>query len=175
MIIHTLGPQETDSNDAAHYYVQQKLAGKAQITLHDSYAEIIQCFSQYQNDFFLVPTAFKSAALNITWGELHYQYLDQLLLQDCFMHRLNPLVIIENCTRKNGIAYSHPATAKLLTSKVKLQHMRYSSSKYLAYQQYLCDGQYVLTNEKNIALSPNEKIVARYEPQMIWSLYQIKG
>ncbi|KRL00864.1 hypothetical protein [Liquorilactobacillus capillatus] len=175
MIIHTLGPQETDSNDAAQYYIQHNALSKAQIVLSASYTDIINALPQYQNDFLLIPTAFKSVALNLTWGELHYQYLDQLELKDCFIHRLNPLVMIEHCQRKSGIAYSHPATAKLLAAKVHPQQMYYSASKYLAYQQYLHDGQYTLTNEKNIVLSSEEKIIARYEPQMIWSLYQIKG
>lgn len=175
LIIHTLGPQETDSNDAAHYYLSKSSDKKGQIILHNSYEEIISTFAKYKNEFFLIPTAFKSVTLNMTWGELHYHYLDQLILKNCFIHRLNPLVIIERCDRKNGIAYSHPATAQLLTSRIHSCQVRYSPSKYLAYQQYLKDGQYTLTNEKNIVLSSKEKIIARYEPQMIWSLYQIKG
>ncbi|WP_057875351.1 hypothetical protein [Liquorilactobacillus aquaticus] len=175
MIIHTLGPQETDSNDAAHYYLDRNTSIKAQIILHNSYEEIINTFPKYRNEFFLVPTAFKSAKFNMSWGELHYRYLSQLILKDCFLHSLNPLVVLENCGQKNGIAYSHPATAQLLITHVQPSQIRYCPSKYLAYQQYLQDGQYSLTNERNISLSSNEKILARYESQMIWSLYQIKG
>ena len=174
MKIHTLGPYATDSNAAAIQYNQSKMNCYL-IELHASFEEIVANLAKYQNDYLLLPAAFKSRQMAVSWGELHYQYLDQLELVDSFQNPLAELVIVENTKRKTGIGYTHAATAHLLATKTNLKNIKCCKSKYEAYQKYLIDGQYVLTNFKNITLNSDEKIGYRVTPKMIWCLYLIKN
>lgn len=175
MLIHTLGPAETDSYAAAQHYCQTHPKEHAHVFLHASFEEVLTQLTAYRGGaYLLLPAAFKSKMLKLSWGELHYDLLDQLQLIDCFIYQLAPLVIIENQTRLTGIAYSHAATAKLLAKTVTPQKIKCCASKYLAYQQFLQDGQYVLTNQKNVELHSDDRIIAHFKPDMVWCLYQIK-
>ena len=53
--------------------------------------------------------------------------------------------------------------------------MVYTSSKYEAYQRYLVDGRYALTNKYNLILGQGEVVEQEYHVKMIWALYRIKG
>lgn len=129
---------------------------------------------QFGGDFLLIPTAFSSKALNLSWGQWHYRNLNQLILKDAFIFKLNKMVLLENQQKKTQIAYTHAALADLLQQFVPEAKIKCTASKYLAYQKYLIDGQFVLTNEKNVNLRPTEKIIKRFSPKMIWAVYQIK-
>ena len=109
----------------------------------------------------------------MSWGELHYQYLERLKLIDSFQNPLDELVIVENLNNKTGIGYTHAATANLLLTKTNLKHVDCCKSKFEAYQKYLIDGQYVLTNRKNLKLTEHEVISYRTQPMMIWCVYLI--
>lgn len=174
MIIHTLGPKETDSNAAAQYFVQNILKQSAKIALHPSFEELFTKMEQFGGDFLLIPTAFSSKTLNLSWGQWHYRNLEQLILKDAFIFKLGEMVLLKNRQRSTGIAYTHAALADLLQQYVPQAKIKCTASKYLAYQKYLIDGQFVLTNEKNIKLQSNEKIIKRFSPRMIWAVYQIK-
>lgn len=177
MIIHTLGPEATDSHDAAQYYLQGK-NGVRHIVLHDRFEEIINHLNNYQGECLIIPAAFKSFRNHMDWADLHYAYLGRLQLIDCFRHPLNQLVIIRRLTAIHNIAYTHPATATLLKSYLQAIHshavIEYTDSKYLAYQKYkTTQAHFVLTNLQNVQLSADEKIERTYAPDMVWCVYQI--
>lgn len=91
------------------------------------------------------------------------------------MTHLDPLVIVKRTDIHNGIGYTHAATAQLLAQTIgNGVDVKTASSKYRAYQLYQSqNAEYVLTNEKNVTLQANEKIVKRLTPSMVWCLYQI--
>lgn len=175
MKIHTLGPSATDSYAAATQYNKEELLGKAKIIGHPSFENILTNLNAYSRDYLLIPAAFKSLKLQESWGDIHYEKLDQMELENCFMTNLDPLVVVKNTDVNNGIGYTHAATKQLLEQTVGngIEVMT-APSKYDAYQRYLAnDAEYVLTNEKNVTLNSNEKIIKRLTPSMVWCLYQI--
>lgn len=177
VIIHTLGPEETDSCDAAHYYLREK-KGTGRIMLHACFEDVIDHLEDYQGDYFIIPAAFKSGRNHMDWADFHYAHLKQLTLVTCFCHRLNPLALVRRHTATNPVAYTHPATAVLLENYLENVHdsveIKYADSKFLAYQRYTAEqAHYVLTNLHNVRLSDNENIERIYTPDMIWCVYQI--
>lgn len=91
--------------------------------MHNSFEEILLNLAQYKNDYLIIPAAFKSEELKMSWGELHYQYLERLKLIDSFQNPLDELVIVENLNNKTGIGYTHAATSNLLLTKTNLTHI----------------------------------------------------
>lgn len=176
--IHTLGPAATDSCQAAQYYIKHYLKKQTQqsvrVVLHPSFEKLFEQFSLLANDLLVIPAAFCSRKLNLTWGEWHYRNLSKLELQDSFIYPLAPMVLLENMASTSQIAYTHAALSDLILQFIQPQKLRCSASKYAAYQEYLVDGQYVLTNEKNVKLRSTEKVLQRFTPQMVWTVYQIK-
>ncbi|MET1248869.1 hypothetical protein ABWW58_08795 [Sporolactobacillus sp. STCC-11] len=177
MIIHTLGPEATDSCRAARYY-QSAHPGDIRIVLHDCFEGIIEHFDDYQGDYFMIPAAFKSCHEHLDWADIHYTHLDQLKLVTCFCYALDPLVLIRRLRPTMDVAYTHPSTAALLKNYLRsIQDqsvIHYTDSKYLAYQNYkTAQAHYVITNQKNVQLGDNEKIERTYTPDMVWCLYQI--
>lgn len=171
MLIHTLGPEETDSATAAQSYLAHH---PGQLQLHTSFEELLRRLRNFAGDYLLLPTAFHgNQTLPLSWGQVHYRYLDQLELKEAFVTELDEMVILENIARPTGLAYSHPATADLLAQTVKAE-IQFSPSKYQAYQAYQKNGRYVLTSRKLVDLRPSERILKRFQVKMIWSLYLIK-
>ncbi|MDN7145606.1 hypothetical protein QS460_06650 [Liquorilactobacillus mali] len=174
MRIHTLGPKQTDSYAATKYYVNQHLMNQGvEIELHTSFEKIIAQMSKYQGEYIVIPAAFKSKELGVDWGDFHYRNIERLKLITSFIFEISPLVLLKNSRCNSGIAYTHAALADLLRQVVEPAEIRCAKSKYLAYQEYLEDGQYVLTNTKNIHLRENEIILKKFSPQMVWVVYQI--
>ncbi|MQS53148.1 amino acid biosynthesis protein [Companilactobacillus mishanensis] len=174
MKIHTLGPRETDSYAAAKQYNNKECQGKAEIVGHSSFERILDNLTRYSNDYLLIPAAFKSKQMRASWGDIHYEMLDNLELENCFMTNLDPLVVVQRTDAKNDIGYTHAATAQLLEKVVGDVDVKTAASKYQAYQLYKdTDAEYVLTNEKNVALKSDERVIKRMTPSMVWCLYKI--
>ena len=173
-VIHTLGPQQTDSNRAAEYFVQKHSDQDWTISLHASFEHILMNLSDYAGDQLLIPAAFQSKQLQLAWGDVHYLYLRQLALKETFIYDLDPLVLLENTLVANQVGYTHAATARLLEQYIPDVQVQTAPSKYLAYQEYRKNGQYALTNEQLITLMPYERQIARIEVPMVWCRYQIK-
>lgn len=175
MHIHTLGPAATDSNHATVVYLQRhpELAGS--VMLHDRFETILKQLTKWPDDLVIMPAAFQSDLWQESWGEVHYAFSDQLALIDSFIQPLDPLVIVENKQRQTGIGYTHAATGKLLERTVALDQLLTTPSKVAAYQRYQIDGQYVLTNERNVTLTTTDIVVKRIEVNMVWCVYRING
>ncbi|MFT8361567.1 MAG: hypothetical protein ABF586_00525 [Sporolactobacillus sp.] len=179
MLIHTLGPEATDSYQAAAYYIEET-ACDGQICLHACFDEIINHLDNYRGDYLIIPAAFKSNQAHCDWADFHYTYLDRLTLVTCFRHPLDPLILIQRQNPVSSAAYTHPSTAALLERYLLETGERlaicYTDSKYLAYARYIdTKARYVLTNQRNSHLSPQEKVVRRYTPDMVWCLYKIQN
>jgi len=171
-VINTLGPKQTDSYRAGRYWLSKnKLAGK--IKLHTSFEGLLQNLDKYRGQLLLVPTAFKSEKLALDWGELHYQNLDKLNLIDCFKYDLDELVLVENKEVTSKKAYTHRATISLLAQIDDIEIICVAS-KYEAYQRFIKDGRYVLTNQKNLGKLVSEVIIKHFSVSMIWAVYRIK-
>lgn len=61
----------------------------------------------------MIPAAFKSPKLQESWGDIHYEKLDQMELENWFMTYLDPLVVVKRTGGDNGIGYTHAATKQL--------------------------------------------------------------
>ncbi|KRM88780.1 hypothetical protein [Liquorilactobacillus vini] len=176
MRVHTLGPAETDSNQAAQYFVANLIQEAGEIILHPSFEQLFVELPQLAGDYLLIPTAFRSSQLNLSWGQWHYRNLNQLTLKNAFIFPLAPLVLLENTQNSNNLADTHAALADLLSQIIPTAQINCSASKYLAYQKYrLTDSRYVLTNQRLVQIRPFERIIKKFEPQMIWAVYHIKG
>ncbi|MFD1671985.1 amino acid biosynthesis protein [Agrilactobacillus yilanensis] len=172
-VLHTLGPSSTDSSAAAEYYVKNQ-APDAEIQLHHSYEEILAHLSDYSGEHLLIPAAFQSRQLHETWGDIHYCELSTLNLLTSFTTQLDELLLVENQNATNHIAYTHAATAKLLTQNLETVTIKTAVSKYQAYQNYRQNqARYVLTNAKNLEMQANDQILRTWHPKMVWCLYEI--
>ncbi len=176
--IHTLGPKETDSFAAAHYFAQQQ-SEDVSIILHDSFETIFKHLTRYSGDLLLLPAAFKSKRIHSDWADIHYRFLTQLKLIDSFIYQLSDLVLIENQQFSINQSFIHAATESLLTTYLKEKkqttNIQFSSSKYFAYYDYrLKNARYVITNLKNVKLRKTEAIKKNYRVNMLWSVYKIR-
>lgn len=172
-IIHTLGPDSTDSSAAAAYYVQTQQPD-AKVCLHPSYEGILTHLTAYRGSCLLIPAAFQSRQLHETWGDIHYCELNTLNLKTSFTTTLDALLLVENQQASNNNGYTHAATAKLLTQTVPSVTVKTAVSKYQAYQNFRkTQARYVLTNAKNLILQPTDRIIKRWQPKMVWCLYDI--
>lgn len=115
MKIHTLGPKQTDSSEACDYYRNKNLPD-AKIMLHQSFESVLEHLEEYRGDLFVVPAAFASETLHLTWGTMHYRYLDRLDVEASFIYPLAEMVCIKSRKRHTGIGYTHAATKDLLKS-----------------------------------------------------------
>lgn len=174
MIIHTLGPRETDSYQAAMTYIRKRKLN-AKIILHPSFEEIYQQLEGLRDDYLIVPAAFRNQQGD-SWGDLHYRYIKQLNLVDSLVTELDPLVLLQREKTASLVAYTHAATIELVRENIDEQIKIVTvPSKYTAYQQFLNNGRYVLTNRKFIRLVNGIKVKQEYAAQMLWGIYQIGG
>ncbi len=173
MKIHTLGPKQTDSSEACDYY-RNKNFPDAKIMLHQSFESVLEHLEEYRGDLFVVPAAFASETLNLTWGTMHYRYLDKLDVEASFIYPLAEMVCIKSRKRHTGIGYTHAATKDLLKKYAPNARLVSAASKYRAYERYLKDGEYVLTNKKNMVETDEAEILAEFQVKMVWCVYRIK-
>ena len=141
MKIHTLGPKQTDSSEACDYY-RNKNFPDAKIMLHQSFESVLEHLEEYRGDLFVVPAAFASETLHLTWGTMHYRYLDKLDVEASFIYPLAEMVCIKSRKRHTGIGYTHAATKDLLKKYAPNARLVSAASKYRAYERYLKDGEY---------------------------------
>lgn len=172
MILHTLGPKETDSNMAAIWYAKRH--SEIKIQLHDNFLEVLNHLTDFQGDMVLIPMAYQDAEGN-SLGDYHYRLLRQMQLVDVFLTKLDPIVVLENQGPSHKL-YTHPATMEIAKQYQNNYEIELTDSKYAAYQNYQKDGKLVITNQKNIqVLAPNEKIIKTIHSKMGWCIYQIGG
>ena len=134
MKIHTLGPKQTDSSEACDYYRNKNLPD-AKIMLHQSFESVLEHLEEYRGDLFVVPAAFASETLHLTWGTMHYRYLDRLDVEASFIYPLSEMVCIKSRKRHTGIGYTHAATKDLLKKYAPNARLVSVSSKYRAYER----------------------------------------
>ena len=132
MKIHTLGPKQTDSSESCDYYRNKNLPD-AKIMLHQSFESVLEHLEEYRGDLFVVPAAFASETLHLTWGTMHYRYLDRLDVEASFIYPLAEMVCIKSRKRHTGIGYTHAATKDLLKKYAPRARLVSVSSKYRAY------------------------------------------
>ncbi|MCH3922623.1 amino acid biosynthesis protein [Limosilactobacillus sp.] len=174
MIIHTLGPEQTDSYAAALVYQHQHSVADCQIVLHPSFDALYHHLADYPSDYLLVPAAYRSRA-GLSWGDLHYRYLNQLTLVDSLITQLDPLVLVQDPQRARAVVYTHAATADLarqhLPGNVRLE---LAPSKYLAYQAFRRYGGYALVSQKLVDPTAGVRILQHFPARMLWSVYLIE-
>ena len=174
MIIHTLGPGETDSYQAAVTYIRKRKLN-AEIILHPSFEEIYRQLEQLRDDYLIIPAAFRNQQGD-SWGDLHYRYIKQLNLVDSLVTELDPLVLLQREKTSSLVAYTHAATIELVRESVDEQVKIVTvPSKYVAYRLFINNGRYVLTSRKFIRLMSGVKVKQEYATQMLWGVYQIGG
>ncbi|MHA8110808.1 hypothetical protein ACYATP_04825 [Lactobacillaceae bacterium Melli_B4] len=178
-ILHTLGPDTTDSYKAAEYFkTNNDNYQRTAIQLHDSFEAIYEHLADFSGDLFLVPVAYNDKNGD-NWGTNNYRYWKQLKIVDTFHLPTMPMLLVENLALTNHTAIIHAATQELLDHFERSTNQKlatdYVPSKPLA-QQAFEDGQYQYAIFSQQAFSPHGsfKVLQEYQPEMIWCLYQIK-
>lgn len=174
-IIHTLGPESTDSVAAAAHIPDED---EHQLILHDSFDEIIANLDQFRGDYFLVPAAYQSKQSDFGWRELSYQYWDQLTLASVYHHPLKTMCLIENPDFEQDKAIVHPATTNLLNSYLSKKELtipiHYAGSKASAYERFVRDRyRFSIVSQDVLEPQSNYRILKSYHPDMVWCLYHI--
>lgn len=170
-MIHTLGPKTTDSYDAATHIPG---VDHPEIQLHPNFDEIIAALADYAGDQFLLPVAYQSARPDFGWRELCYEYSSQLELRQVFHRHLQAMVLIENPHYQKDAAIIHPATENLLRHQLGAGDypVDYAGSKAQAYEDYQTQGYRYCITSANL-LPANTPVLAKFEPDMVWCLYDI--
>ncbi|MBS9335390.1 hypothetical protein LQZ24_02700 [Fructobacillus sp. M1-13] len=178
--IHTLGPKETDSN-----LVASKLEAEdpnyqgLSIQLHFDFATIYANLDKYQGDYFLVPVGYQGPAGD-TWTSQHYANWQKLSIQKTWASPTMEMLLVENSEQKNGKAVSHKTTTALLKDFADRKQITlaidYVPAKPVAANCFLNgDYQYAIFSQNAEAdLKATHHIMERFQPEMIWCLYQIK-
>ena len=179
MIIHTLGPESTDSFAAAETLLNSE---EDDIVAYPSFDTILHQIEQLKGDCVLFPVAFQSARRSYGWKEFNYDYWEQIELVRVFAKRTKPMVLIKNNARRENSAAIHPATKIFLEkylNKMKEEiPILFTDSKVKAWAAFQKKGlKYTIISED---VYENEKcsdyeLIERYEPEMVWCLYKIKN
>lgn len=178
MRIHTLGPESTDSYAAAQTLVQEE----DEIVGYPSFDNLLHHLPNLIGEHILFPVAFKSARREYGWKEFNYDYWDQVELVKVFPKRTKPMLLVKNNHRSENRAIIHPATTIFLEKYLKKrgEHtpITFTDSKYKAWTafrkkqlKYTIISEDVYEKEKQDGFTIEE----RYEPEMVWCLYKIKG
>ncbi|MDF7637338.1 hypothetical protein PT274_03555 [Leuconostocaceae bacterium ESL0958] len=178
--IHTLGPNSTDSYHAAcrltaadpHYQ-------GATIRCHDSFEAIYQNLAQWPGDYFLVPVAYQDAS-GTSWTNNNYRYSKVLKIVHTFAQPLLPLLLVENTAVQNQRMVLHAATdalrEKLAAERGQAITAQYYSSKPLVAAAFASGQfQYGIFSEASFQDGADYQIIDRYQPEMVWCLYQIQA
>lgn len=178
MIIHTLGPEGTDSYAAAQTLVS---AEEDDIVGYPSFDTILHQLDHFKGECVLLPVAFQSARKPYGWKEFNYDYWDRIELLSVFSKKTKPMVLVENKLRKEDSAMIHPATAIFLEKYLDRMNesipITYTDSKIKAWTAFQKKGlKYTIISED---VFENERtddyqLIERYEPEMVWCLYKIK-
>ncbi|MCF6514600.1 hypothetical protein GSH19_00165 [Lactobacillus sp. S2-2] len=175
MKLHTLGPNTTDSY-CAYLYWKDKSISDIKLVMHNSFEEIYNNLSNYKNDLFLVPTMYRDRYFD--WATYHYQYLDQLNIYDTFVLDTKPMILIKNKQIKNQKIGLHRATEPFLNnfeSETAINLKReFTNSKSIALEKFSNNElEYAIVTESNQIKQSDFEIIKRYEPKIIWCVYQI--
>ncbi|EXJ22701.1 hypothetical protein ADIAL_1816 [Alkalibacterium sp. AK22] len=178
MIIHTLGPDSTDSYAAAQSLISSE---EDDIVGYPSFDAIIHQLEQLKGDCVLFPVAFQSARKAYGWKEFNYDYWDKVELMHVFSKKTKPMVLIENSRRTEDRAMIHPATTifleKYLSRTQETIPITFTDSKVKAWTAFQKKGlKYTIISEDVYEEEKNSyyQLVERYEPEMVWCLYKIK-
>ncbi|MBS9337850.1 hypothetical protein [Fructobacillus parabroussonetiae] len=179
-ILHTLGPAETDANLVAnHLKDEDPHYQNVTIQLHPDFASIYAQLTQYRGDYFLVPVGYQGPAGD-SWTSQHYAHWQELTIQKTWAAPTMEMLLVENTEQKNGKAVSHKTTTALLQDFAKQEQrsltIDYVPAKPLAADAFLKGlHQYAIFSQNaEQKLQAKHQIIARFQPEMIWCLYQIK-
>ncbi|MCI1986033.1 MAG: hypothetical protein LKJ69_04110 [Lactobacillus sp.] len=172
-IVHTLGPESTDSYAAA-----TTLGGEYDIQLHDNFDTVIAHLSDYVGETLLLPAAYQSQKPDFGWRELAYQYWQRLKIKTVFALPLKPMCIVENPDYQLAKAVVHPATENLLSSYLEAHELQvgieYAGSKTQAYRDFCAtQARFTVASVGTFEPGPHAVVRATFEPEMVWCLYQI--
>lgn len=177
MIIHTLGPNSTDSYAVAESLLQSEDDG---IVEYPSFDSLLHNLDQLSGQHVLFPVAFKSARKDYGWKEFNYDYWDKVELVKVFQKKTKPMLLIKNKYYKQDRAMIHPATTiflkKYLIKENENTVIEFADSKYKAWSVFCKkDLKYTIISEDVFEKEKKEAytIEERYEPVMVWCLYKI--
>lgn len=186
MILHTLGPKETDSFKAAKYVKSRLFPNKfIDIKLHDSFDDIYENLENEKKDLMLVPVAYRSSTSNSNWIDNNYKYWDKINIIKTFSLPTMPMAFIKRDIKNNKIIL-HPATIAYLREFEEKHNLKLDSyfekSKPFVLDKFAKENfEYAIISEnilkkrfENKLIDFDYKILYRYEPKMIWCIYQIK-
>ena len=178
--IHPLGPKETDSNLAAQHLIEDDPHYRnLSIQLHPDFASIYRHLDQYRGDYFLVPVGYQGPDGD-TWTSQHYAHWQQLTIQKTWASPTMEMLLVENTDQKNGRAVCHKTTTALLDDFSRQSGIElvidFVPAKPLAADAFL-SGNYqyaIFSQNAEKSLKKEHQVLKRFQPEMIWCLYQIK-
>ncbi|MCC5893937.1 MAG: hypothetical protein JJU16_00615 [Alkalibacterium sp.] len=179
MIIHTLGPESTDSYAAAKTLLNSE---EDDIVGYPSFDTILHHLEELKGDCVLFPVAFQSARRSYGWKEFNYDYWENIELMQVFAKKTKPMVLIENSARRENSAMIHPATTIFLQKYLKKVKedipITFTDSKVKAWTAFQNKGlKYTIISEDVYEKEKcnDYQLIERYEPEMVWCLYKIKN
>lgn len=178
MIIHTLGPESTDSFGALLSIVESS----KKIVCHKSFDDIIENLHLFVDEYIFLPTAYQSHKRDYGWKDFNFQYWNQIELMTVFARPTKPMVLLKNKRWESDKAIIHPATKifieKYLNRMGEHTTMMFAKSKFSAWEIFKRDSlKYTIISLENFKDKdyPNYSIIEEYTPQMIWCLYKVRG
>ncbi|MBS9336339.1 hypothetical protein [Fructobacillus papyrifericola] len=179
-LIHTLGPKETDANLAARTLQDEDPHYRGlPIQLHPDFSSVYANLATYKGDYFLVPVGYQGPAGD-SWTSQHYAHWQELSIQKTWAAPTMEMLLVENTEVQNGKAVSHKTTTALLddfaSQNMLSLDVDYVPAKPLAADSFLKgDYQYAIFSQNaEVKLKASHRIIERFQPEMIWCLYQIK-
>ncbi|MFC6464690.1 hypothetical protein ACFP65_06790 [Marinilactibacillus sp. GCM10026970] len=176
-MIHTLGPESTDSYAAAKSLIKSE---EDDIVAYPSFDNLIHNIELLKGEYVLFPVAFKSARREYGWKEFNYDYWDKVELVEVFQKKTKPMVLVKNKEHSENTAMIHPATTiflkKYLESIEDPTLITYTDSKYKAWTAFCKKNlKYTIISEDVFEKEryPEHEVEERYEPVMVWCLYKI--
>ena len=179
--IHTLGPRETDSYLAAQGLTDEDpLYQHFSIQLHHDFSSIYENLDNYHGDYFLVPVGYQGPAGD-TWTSQHYAHWQELIIKKTWSTKTMEMLLVENTEQSNSKSVSHRTTKTLLQEFAEQNDLPvqidYVPAKPLAADAFL-SGNYqyaIFSQNAEKKLQQHHRILARFQPEMIWCLDQIKS
>ncbi|WP_348921673.1 hypothetical protein [Enterococcus rotai] len=175
MIINTLGPVGSDSYRVAKTLIDVH----DEINIYSSFDEIIAKIDDMENQYILIPTAYRSALSEYDWKDFNFEYWERMDLANVFHRKTKIMMLVENAKFKKDCAIIHPATSIYMKKYIAKQYLNskieFASSKCKAYERFVkFDYRFTIASEDNISFKNSYKIIKKIQPEMVWCVYKVR-
>ncbi len=173
MIVNTLGPNKSDSYNAAVNWLKNS---DGQIITYASFEDIFNNIDNLIEEYIIMPVGFENKYTGKNWVHYHFTYIKKLDVINTFILKTKEMYLIENVECKNLTAIIHSSTESFLKNNIddKVQ-VFYENSKCLAYEKFL-NGQYkyCIASKDVFEEKSYGQIIKQFTPTMVWIVYLVR-